>query len=60
MKEKNYYPGGSLFIQNYNEQFQKLGQIIKKASGGKVNVTIQYPKVSTTSLAGKGLDIQTK
>jgi hypothetical protein len=40
MKEKNYYPGGSLFIQNYNEQFQKLGQIIKKASGGKVNVTI--------------------
>jgi RHS repeat-associated protein len=51
---------GKTFIQNEFEQYQKFGEIIKKASGGKVNVQVNYPQISRTSLEGQKLDIQTK
>ncbi len=51
---------GKTFIQNEFEQYKKFGEIIKKASGGKVNVKVNYPQISTTSLGGQKLDIQTK
>ena len=51
---------GKTFIENINIQYQAYGDIIRRATGGKIKVTIQYPKGSTTPLGSKGLEITTK